>query len=141
MAMNLVSGAENSSLDWKAPYKYIEDIDDGLGCTVGIVGCCSGTGDKLDRVRLCARRKPGNLLARRLLTLEDVNGTDSPAGLDPKLPKGRATGARGSAFQRPRRTTASGSTSIPLSLMQKQKVRARSCSARHTTASSTNAPA
>jgi chitosanase len=34
--MELVSSAENSSLDWKAQYKYIEDIDDGRGYTAGI---------------------------------------------------------------------------------------------------------
>ena len=31
--MELVSSAENSSLDWKAQYKYIEDIGDGRGYT------------------------------------------------------------------------------------------------------------
>src|SRR5262245_29952809 len=48
IAMKLVSSAENSSLDWKAQYKYIEDIGDGRGYTAGIIGFCSGTGDMLD---------------------------------------------------------------------------------------------
>lgn len=46
--MKLVSSAENSSLDWKAQYKYIEDIGDGRGYTAGIIGFSSGTGDMLD---------------------------------------------------------------------------------------------
>ncbi|MYS55627.1 chitosanase, partial [Streptomyces sp. SID6013] len=50
IAMQLVSSAENSSLDWKAQYRYIEDIGDGRGYTAGIIGFCSGTGDMLDLV-------------------------------------------------------------------------------------------
>ncbi len=46
--MRLVSSAENATLDWKAQYKYIEDIDDGRGYTAGIIGFCSGTGDMTD---------------------------------------------------------------------------------------------
>src|SRR6185437_7226410 len=50
-AMELVSSAENSSLDWKKQYGYIEDIKDGRGYTAGIIGFCSGTGDVLELVR------------------------------------------------------------------------------------------
>ncbi|MDX6259147.1 MAG: chitosanase, partial [Kribbellaceae bacterium] len=60
IAMQLVSSAENSSLDWKAQYKYIEDIGDGRGYTAGIIGFCSGTGDMVDLVELYKTRKPGN---------------------------------------------------------------------------------
>ncbi|GLX05058.1 chitosanase [Microbispora sp. NBRC 16548] len=87
IAMELVSSAENSSLDWKAQYKYIEDIDDGRGYTAGIIGFCSGTGDMLDLVELYTTRKPGNVLARYLPALRKVNGTDSHQGLDPNFPK------------------------------------------------------
>ncbi|WP_311922356.1 chitosanase [Microbispora sp. H10836] len=86
IAMELVSSAENSSLDWKAQYKYIEDIDDGRGYTAGIIGFCSGTGDMLDLVELYTRRKPGNVLAKYLPALRKVNGTDSHRGLDPGFP-------------------------------------------------------
>ncbi len=48
IAMRLVSSAENSSLDWRAQYRYIEDIHDGRGYTAGIIGFCSGTGDMLE---------------------------------------------------------------------------------------------
>ncbi|WP_310741848.1 chitosanase [Microbispora sp. H13382] len=86
IAMELVSSAENSSLDWKAQYKYIEDIDDGRGYTAGIIGFCSGTGDMLDLVELYTMRKPGNVLAKYLPALRKVNGTDSHRGLDPGFP-------------------------------------------------------
>ncbi|MET9046495.1 chitosanase [Streptomyces sp. NPDC004362] len=99
IAMKLVSSAENSSLDWKAQYKYIEDIGDGRGYTAGIIGFCSGTGDMLDLVQLYADRKPGNVLARYLPALRDVNGTDSHDGLDPNFPKDWRTAAQDTVFQ------------------------------------------
>ncbi|MGP3925395.1 chitosanase [Streptomyces sp. 8N616] len=83
IAMKLVSSAENSSLDWKAQYKYIEDIGDGRGYTAGIIGFCSGTGDMLDLVELYTQRKPDNVLAKYLPALREVNGSDSHEGLDP----------------------------------------------------------
>jgi chitosanase len=82
VAMQLVSSAENSSLDWKAQYKYIEDIGDGRGYTAGIIGFCSGTGDMLELVEAYTQRVPGNVLAKYLPALRRVNGSDSHAGLD-----------------------------------------------------------
>ncbi|GIH67308.1 chitosanase [Microbispora siamensis] len=99
IAMELVSSAENSSLDWKAQYKYIEDIDDGRGYTAGIIGFCSGTGDMLDLVELYTTRKPGNVLAKYLPALRKVNGTDSHKGLDPDFPKDWRTAAADPVFQ------------------------------------------
>ncbi|MEU7912426.1 chitosanase [Microbispora bryophytorum] len=87
IAMELVSSAENSSLDWKAQYEYIEDIDDGRGYTAGIIGFCSGTGDMLDLVELYTARRPGNVLAKYLPALRKVNGTDSHRGLGPHFLK------------------------------------------------------
>jgi hypothetical protein len=54
-AMRLVSSAENSSLNWRAQYRYIQDIHDGRGYTAGIIGFCSGTGDMLEVVRAFTR--------------------------------------------------------------------------------------
>ncbi|MFJ9374865.1 chitosanase [Streptomyces sp. NPDC101455] len=99
IAMKLVSSAENSSLDWKAQYKYIEDIGDGRGYTAGIIGFCSGTGDMLDLVQLYATRKAGNVLAKYLPALRNVNGTDSHSGLDPNFPKDWRTAAQDTVFQ------------------------------------------
>src|SRR3954463_10261029 len=83
IAMKLVSSAENSSLDWKAQYKYIEDIGDGRGYTGGIIGFCSGTSDMLALVELYTERVPDNALAAFLPALRAVDGTDSHEGLDP----------------------------------------------------------
>ncbi|WEO99373.1 chitosanase [Streptomyces sp. FXJ1.172] len=99
IAMELVSSAENSSLDWKAQYKYIEDIGDGRGYTAGIIGFCSGTGDMLEVVQLYADRKPGNILAKYLPALRKVNGSDSHAGLDPNFPKDWRKAAQDAVFQ------------------------------------------
>src|SRR3954468_21790664 len=99
VAMEIVSAAENSSLDWRAQFAYIEDIDDGRGYTAGIIGFCSGTGDMLDLVKLYKTRKPGNVLQKYLPTLEDVNGSDSHAGLDPNFTKDWKTAAGDSVFK------------------------------------------
>ncbi|WP_435644306.1 chitosanase [Streptomyces sp. H49] len=99
IAMKLVSSAENSSLDWKAQYKYIEDIGDGRGYTAGIIGFCSGTGDMLEVVQLYADREPGNVLARYLPALRKVNGSDSHAGLDPDFPADWRKAAQDTVFQ------------------------------------------
>ncbi|MFI7363436.1 chitosanase [Streptomyces sp. NPDC050149] len=99
IAMQLVSSAENSSLDWKAQYGYIEDIGDGRGYTAGIIGFCSGTGDMLDLVELYTQREPGNPLAEYLPALRDVDGTDSHDGLDPGFSEAWETAAGDPAFR------------------------------------------
>ena len=83
VAMRLVSAAENSSLDWRSQFAYVEDIGDGRGYTAGIVGFCSGTGDMLELVEAYAVAKPSNVLAKYLPALRAANGTASRAGLDP----------------------------------------------------------
>lgn len=99
IAMQIVSSAENSSLDWKAQYKYIEDIDDGRGYTAGIIGFCSGTGDMLDLVEHYTQVKPGNVLAKYLPALRRVDGSDSHAGLDPNFTRDWAKAAQDTAFK------------------------------------------
>ncbi|MZD04183.1 chitosanase [Streptomyces sp. SID5785] len=99
IAMQLVSSAENSSLDWKAQYRYIEDIGDGRGYTAGIIGFCSGTGDMLDLVELYTDRAPDNVLAPYLPALRRVDGSDSHEGLDPGFPDAWAEAAGDQAFQ------------------------------------------
>lgn len=100
IAMKIVSSAENSSLDWKAQYKYIEDIDDGRGYTAGIIGFCSGTGDMLDLVEYYTQVKPGNVLAKYLPALRRVDGSDSHAGLDPNFTKDWAKAAQDAEFRK-----------------------------------------
>ncbi|MFB7272519.1 chitosanase [Streptomyces sp. NPDC056244] len=81
IAMRLVSSAENSSLDWKAQYGYIEDIGDGRGYTAGIVGFCTGCGDLRLVVQRYAKARPGNALERFLPALRAVEGSASHEGL------------------------------------------------------------
>jgi chitosanase len=99
IAMQLVSSAENSSLNWRGQFAYIEDIGDGRGYTGGIIGFCSGTGDMLEVVQAYANAKPGNILASYLPALKKVNNSDSHAGLDPNFPRDWRTAATDPVFQ------------------------------------------
>jgi chitosanase len=99
IAMQLVSSAENSSLDWKQQYGYIEDIKDGRGYTAGIIGFTSGTGDMLDLVELYTQRRPDNVLAKYLPALRQVNGSDSHEGLDPNFTEDWKEAAQDPDFQ------------------------------------------
>ncbi|MFI6446814.1 chitosanase [Kitasatospora sp. NPDC050543] len=99
IAMQLVSSAENSSLNWKAQYGYIEDIGDQRGYTAGIIGFCSGTGDMLDLVEHYNSLKPGNVLAEYLPALRKVNGSDSHAGLGSAFERDWAAAAKDTVFQ------------------------------------------
>ncbi|MFJ6081971.1 chitosanase [Streptomyces sp. NPDC092369] len=83
LAQKLVASAENSTLDWRSAYGYIEDIGDGQGYTAGLVGFCSGTHDLLTLVERYTKAHPDNGLAAYLPALRKVDGTDSHEGLDP----------------------------------------------------------
>ncbi|MET8979535.1 chitosanase [Streptomyces sp. NPDC004539] len=100
LALQLVSSAENSSLDWRAQYGYVEDIGDGRGYTAGIIGFCSGTGDMLKLVELYTRRRPGNVLARYLPALRTAVGGASHRGLDPSFVRDWRVAARDTVFRR-----------------------------------------
>jgi len=97
--MELVSSAENSSLDWRAQYTYIEDIGDGRGYTGGIIGFCSGTGDMLELVTAYTQREAGNALASFLPALRQVNGSASHAGLGTPFVTAWHTAASDTLFQ------------------------------------------
>jgi chitosanase len=99
VAMQIVSAAENSSLDWRAQFSYIEDIKDGRGYTAGIIGFCSVTGDMLELVEAYTDTKPGNVLAKYLPALRRVDGTSSHSGLDPNFKKDWRKAATDSVFQ------------------------------------------
>ena len=99
IAMQLVSSAENSSLDWRAQFGYIEDIGDGRGYTGGIIGFCSGTSDMLELVEYYTQVKPSNGLASFLPALRAVNGTDSHAGLGSAFTRAWKAAAADTVFQ------------------------------------------
>jgi chitosanase len=99
VAMQLVSSAENSSLNWRAQYAYIEDIGDGRGYTGGVIGFCSGTGDMLELVTAYTTKVPNNPLAAYLPALRKVNGTDSHAGLGTGFVAAWKSAATDVAFQ------------------------------------------
>src|SRR5271154_3015029 len=86
IAMELVSAAENSSLDWKAQYAYVEYNVEGneaenRGYTAGIIGFTSKTHDMLELVQYYDKIAPGNVLSPYLPALRKVDGTSSQAGL------------------------------------------------------------
>ncbi|MCI3270426.1 chitosanase [Streptomyces cylindrosporus] len=99
LAQELVASAENSTLDWRSAYGYIEDIGDGQGYTAGTVGFCTGTHDLRTLVERYTKAHPGNGLAAYLPALREVDGTDSHEGLDPGFTKAWKAEARLPAFR------------------------------------------
>lgn len=99
-ALEMVASAENSTLDWRAQYGYLEDLHDGRGYTGGIVGFCSGTDDMLALVTEYTRREASNPLARYLPALRAVDGSDSHAGLDPGFVAAWRAAAADPVFQK-----------------------------------------
>lgn len=100
IAMQLVSSAENSTLDWKAQYAYIEDIGDGRGYTAGIIGFCTGCGDLLKLVQAYDTLSPNNVLTKYIPALKKIGSFDAThAGLDPNFTKDWKTAAKDVKFQ------------------------------------------
>lgn len=86
IAMQLVSSAENSSLDWKAQYGYIEYNVEGneaenRGYTGGIIGFTSKTSDMLALVQYYNKIASNNPLTPYISALQKVDRTSSKAGL------------------------------------------------------------
>ena len=100
IAMELVSSAENSTLDWRSAYGYIEDIGDGRGYTGGLIGFCSGTGDMLQLVRAYVAAAPDDPLAPFLPALRRVDGTASHRGLGAPFVAAWRRAARDPIFRR-----------------------------------------
>ncbi|WOX08983.1 chitosanase [Streptomyces sp. N50] len=99
LAQELVASAENSTLDWRSAYGYVQDIGDGQGYTAGIIGFCTGTHDLLVLVERYTAAHPDNGLARYLPALRKVDGTASHEGLDPGFPAAWRAEAKVPAFQ------------------------------------------
>ncbi|NIF31652.1 chitosanase [Enterobacter sp. Cy-643] len=101
IAMQLVSSAENSSLDWRKQYAYIEDIDDDRGYTAGLIGFTSANGDMLDVVELYTSQQADNPLAGYLPALKVLAEEESSAhiGLDPDFVDAWKRAAKDPAFR------------------------------------------
>jgi chitosanase len=99
LAQQIVASAENSTLDWRTAYAYIEDIGDGQGYTAGIIGFCTGTHDLLTLVERYTKDHPDNGLARYLPALREVDGSDSHEGLDPGFTAAWKAEAKVEAFR------------------------------------------
>ena len=99
LSQELVASAENSTLDWRSAYAYIQDIGDGQGYTAGIIGFCTGTHDLLVLVEHYTAAHPDNGLARFIPALRKVDGTDSHQGLDPGFQTAWRAEAKVPAFQ------------------------------------------
>ena len=104
VAMRLVSAAENSSLDWRAQYRFIaynveHDAAENRGYTAGIIGFTSRTGDMLALVKGYDKDHPGTALSPFLPALRRANGTSSRRGLGKPFEHAWAAAARDPAFQ------------------------------------------
>ena len=82
IAMQLVSAAENSSINWKCQYRYIEYNvekveDQNRGYTAGIVGFTSKTGDLLEVVQRFVKISDDNLLKEYIPKLKELAKLDS----------------------------------------------------------------
>ena len=104
IAMELVSAAENSSLDWRAQYAYVEYNVEGneaenRGYTAGIIGFTSKTHDMLELVQYYDKIAPGNLLSPYLPALRKVDGTSSQAGLGKRFERDWKTAAEEPKFR------------------------------------------
>jgi len=104
IAMQLVSSAENSSLDWKSQYAYIEYNVEGneaenRGYTAGIIGFCTKCSDLQAVVNYYNQIKPNNVLTPFIPALQKVVGTTSTAGLGTPFINAWKTAAKDVAFQ------------------------------------------
>ncbi|MFS8203033.1 chitosanase [Streptomyces sp. CWNU-52B] len=99
LAQRIVSSAENSSLDWRGQYDYVEDIGDGRGYTAGIIGFTTGTHDLLVLVERYTKSHPDNSLAPFLPALREVDGSDSHEGLGSEFVAAWQAESRKAAFR------------------------------------------
>lgn len=104
VAMQLVSAAENSSLDWKAQYAYLEynvekNEKENRGYTGGIIGFTSKTDDMLEMVTYYESISPNNPLSRFLPHLKKVDGTPSRDKLGKPFERAWKTASTQPAFR------------------------------------------
>ncbi|MGY1632282.1 chitosanase [Geodermatophilus sp. SYSU D01186] len=108
VAMQLVSSAENSTLDWQDQYGYIEwDVEgvdaENRGYTAGLIGFCSGCGDMTRLVEYYTSIAPGNRLEEYLPALREQQelgmGNVTQEGLGPAFVADWRAAARDPLFR------------------------------------------
>jgi chitosanase len=104
IARQLISAAENSSLDWQRQFAFIKynvegNEQENRGYTAGIIGFTSRTHDMLALVEKYQQMAPGNVLARFIPALRKVDGTSSAAGLGPAFEAAWVKAAQDPLFQ------------------------------------------
>ena len=72
--LSLVSIAENSMIEWWKTYNYIENIHDGRGYTISIVGFCTGTGDFIMVLNELKKINPNHILVKYIPAVEGRSG-------------------------------------------------------------------
>jgi chitosanase len=80
--LKLVSIAENSSTDWQSQINYIENINDGRGYTISIVGFCTGTWDFIQVLQEIQKINSNHPLVKFIPLVQKVDGTSSVKGLE-----------------------------------------------------------
>jgi chitosanase len=105
IAQQLVSSAENSSLNWRRQYDYIaynveHNAAENRGYTGGLIGFTSRTGDMLGLVRFYKSLHPrSERLLHFLPALRRVNGTPSTRGLGKPFVRAWKAAARSGKFR------------------------------------------
>ena len=104
IARQLISAAENSSLDWQQQVAFIKynvegNAQENRGYTAGIIGFTSRTHDMLALVEKYQQMAPGNILARFIPALKKVDGTSSTEGLGPEFEAAWVQAAQDPKFQ------------------------------------------
>ncbi len=105
IAMMLVSSAENSTLNWRSAYSYIEyDVEgndaENRGYTAGIVGFTSRTSDLLAVVLEYSDTAPKNPLSEYIPALRAAPGSSGTAGLGTDFEASWREAARDPRFRR-----------------------------------------
>ena len=79
--LSLVSIPENGDTKWWKHYNFIQNIHDGRGFTVSIVGFCTGTGDFIQVLQNLQQINPSHTLVKYVDTVKDKTGDDT-SGLE-----------------------------------------------------------
>lgn len=104
IARQLISAAENSSLNWQKQFAFIKynvegNAKENRGYTAGIIGFTSRTHDMLALVEKYQQMAPGNILTRFIPALKKVDGTSSAEGLGPAFEAAWVQAAQDPKFQ------------------------------------------